>query len=144
MGVNPINGYLGNRVAQVKMDGAASPGSSQYSAREDHVHPSDTGKADVNHAHAGMMFTKKIIIETTDWEAAEAPATGFVATVASGLNLSGVFDVLTFLPYDGASAATVATEKVTFAGTSENNLVFNADAVSAPGSQITGAFLYSR
>ena len=143
MGVNAINGYLGNKASKMKMNGVANPGVSTYSAREDHVHPSDTGKADVNHAHAGMMFTKKIIIEAADWAAAEAPATGFVAIVPSGLNLSGAFDVLTFLPYDSA-AAVVADKKVTFAGTLENNLIFNADAESAPGSQITGAFVYSR
>lgn len=143
MGINPMNGYLGDKVSQIKMNGAASPGSSQYAAKEDHVHPSDTGKSNVNHTHAGMMFTKKIIIETVDWAEAVAPATGFVATIPSGLNLGGVFDVLTFLPYDSA-AALVADKKVTFAGTLENNLIFNADAEAAPGSQITGAFVYSR
>lgn len=143
MGANPINGYLGDKASKMKMNGAAAPGVSLYSAREDHVHPSDTGKSDVNHTHAGMMFTKKIIIDAVDWVAAEAPATGFVATIPSGLNLGGVFDVLTFLPYDSA-AAVVADKKVTFAGTSANDLLFNADALAAPGSQITGAFVYSR
>lgn len=42
-----------------KMDGTAAVGTENAFARGDHVHPSDTTKADVNHTHAEIIFTDK-------------------------------------------------------------------------------------
>lgn len=45
-----------NNVASiVKMNGTQSAGSSDYIARADHVHPTDTSKANVNHGHGSLV-----------------------------------------------------------------------------------------
>jgi len=46
MSIDRVNGFFGSSASQIKKDGVANPGTSTYSAREDHVHPADTSKAE--------------------------------------------------------------------------------------------------
>ena len=48
MSIDRVNGFFGSSASQIKKDGVANPGTSTYSAREDHVHPADTSKADAD------------------------------------------------------------------------------------------------
>lgn len=96
---NFTNGYMGDKASDVKMNGVAAAGVSQYAAPIDHVHPSDTAKAATNHHHnaayaaidhdhdedyaaqdhdhdgvyqpaaSDILFGKKHLIQVADWAA---------------------------------------------------------------------------
>lgn len=85
---NFTNGYMGDKASDVKMNGVAAAGVSQYAAPIDHVHPSDTAKAATNHHHnaayaaidhdhdgvyqpaaSDILFGKMHLIQVADWAA---------------------------------------------------------------------------
>ncbi len=95
MGMNPIGGYFGTILPL--MNGVADPGGSVHSAREDHVHPKDTTKVDVDDFEtlderlqlvegyvpdfAGLMFMFNVEVAVDDW--AEDEELGAPAVVVS-------------------------------------------------------------
>lgn len=57
---NISNMPTANTVASnIQMDGTRSAGSLDTYAKADHIHPSDTSKASVNHTHTGWEIVKK-------------------------------------------------------------------------------------
>ena len=124
MGIHPINGYLGDKVLQVKMNGVQAIGSSQYSAREDHVHPVDTSRADAAATTTalglkvfktdatGLLFGIPVAILIADWTEIGEGASWERAIAIAGLTAASFVQirpaVLTYAAFD-ALAVTIKT-----------------------------------
>lgn len=120
MSVDRVNGFFGSVASRIKMDGVANPGTSTYSAREDHVHPKDTSMASAEHTHDGVAIvqdgvvfgvTKSVAVE--DWVSQGEGTSYDVAVSIPGLNSGSIVQLfpmaLTFTAFD-ALAITVKSK----------------------------------